>query len=61
MDNVVIEVDLDEDGDSIDEHDSSEAPSISAHEAMAICKQMDTVCFGFPKAAHDGVSMLELQ
>ena len=22
---------------------------------------MDTVCSGFPKAAHDGVSMLELQ
>ena len=60
VDEVVIEDGLDEDGDSLDEHDGPEAPSISVREAMAICKQMDMVCSGFPKAAHDGVSTLEL-
>jgi len=58
---VVIEDGLDEDGDSLDEHDGPEAPSISVHKAMAICKQMDMVCSGFPKGAHDSVSTLELQ
>ena len=43
VDEVVIEDGLDEDGDSLDKHDGPEALSISAHEAMAICKQMDTV------------------
>jgi len=58
VDEVVIE---DEDGESVNDCDGPEALSISACEAMAICKQMDSVCSKFPNAAHDGMSTLELQ